>query len=153
MLTMVLGGLWHGASWNFVIWGALHGGALAVNRAWQRRDGKTFTTPRILAIVVTFHFVCFAWIFFRSPTFAHATAVLARMGKLSTTTPNLSGRVLAVLALGFVTHFLPKDTFKRTQAFFGQSPALVQGIVLAACAYALHFAAGAKAEPFIYGQF
>ena len=153
MLTMVLGGLWHGASWNFVIWGALHGGALAVNRAWQRRDGKTFTTPRILAIVVTFHFVCFAWIFFRSPTFAHATGVLARMGKLSTTTPNLSGRVLAVLALGFVTHFLPKDTFKRTQAFFGQSPALVQGIVLAACAYALHFAAGAKAEPFIYGQF
>ena len=153
MLTMVLGGLWHGASWNFVIWGALHGGALAVNRAWQRRDGKTFTTPRILAIVVTFHFVCFAWIFFRSPTFAHATALLARMGKLSTTTPNLSGRVLAVLALGFVTHFLPKDTFKRTQAFFGQSPALVQGIVLAACAYALHFAAGAKAEPFIYGQF
>ena len=153
MITMVLGGLWHGASWNFVIWGALHGGALAVNRAWQRREGRTFTMPRVIAVVLTFHFVCFAWIFFRSPTFAHATAVLARMGKLSTGTPNLSGRVLGVLALGFFTHFLPRDTFKRIQAFFGQSPALVQGIVLAACAYALHFAAGAKAEPFIYGQF
>ena len=44
MLTMVLGGLWHGASWNFVIWGALHGGALAVNRAWARRRGGAAAT-------------------------------------------------------------------------------------------------------------
>ena len=170
MLTMVLGGLWHGASWNFVIWGALHGGALAVNRAWQRRHhvkrplepigaeqapphGRVFTMPRVIAIITTFHFVCFAWIFFRAPTFAHATAVLARLGKLSTGAPNLSGRVLAVLALGLVTHFLPRDVFARIQGVFGRSPALVQGVVLAACAYALHFAAGAKAEPFIYGQF
>lgn len=156
MLTMVLGGLWHGASWNFVIWGALHGGALGVNRAWQRARGekKSEAGPgRVLAIVATFHFVCFAWIFFRAPTFAHATLMLSRMAKLTLTGPNLTPRILGVLALGLVTHFVPRSIFERVRDSFIRSPAVVQGTVLAVFAYALHFAAGAKAEPFIYGQF
>jgi D-alanyl-lipoteichoic acid acyltransferase DltB (MBOAT superfamily) len=190
MLTMVLGGLWHGASWNFVIWGALHGGALAVNRAWQRarkarapapmgapyraaassaneakpgpriaggaevpRDPAMMTPGRILAIVATFHFVCFAWIFFRAPTFAHATLMLSRMARGILSSPNLGWRVLAVLALGLVTHFIPRSAYERIQGVFVRSPALAQGVALALCAYVLHFAAGAKAEPFIYGQF
>lgn len=158
MITMVLGGLWHGASWNFVIWGTLHGGALAVNRAWQRRRNakpqpQAFTPARLLAIVATFHFVCFAWIFFRAPTFAHATLLLSRFGKLTFTTPNLVPWVMAVLGVGFVTHFLPKSLYERAKNAFITSPAVVQGVVLAAFAYAVHFAAGAKSEPFIYGQF
>lgn len=172
MATMVLGGLWHGASWNFVIWGALHGGALAVNRAWQRRDGAEATRARaasarseapagargltlghVVSVVATFHFVCFAWIFFRAPTFAHATLMLARMGKLTFDAPNLAPKVLAVLALGLVTHFLPRSWLDRLRSVFVDSPAVVQGVALAVCAYALHFAAGSKAEPFIYGQF
>jgi alginate O-acetyltransferase complex protein AlgI len=180
MLTMVLGGLWHGASWNFVIWGALHGGALAVNRAWQRaRKPKPtpvgqepyrtnplvergaeirpapqpFTPGRAVAVLATFHFVCFAWIFFRAPTFAHATLMLSRMGKLYLAAPNVTPRILAVLALGMVTHFIPRSVYERIQGMFARSPALMQGALLAAFAYALHFAAGAKAEPFIYGQF
>jgi D-alanyl-lipoteichoic acid acyltransferase DltB (MBOAT superfamily) len=161
LLTMVLGGLWHGASWNFVIWGALHGGALAVNRAWQRRPRDTKgAAPRsgyglrhALAVFATFHFVCFAWIFFRAPTFAHATLLLSRMGRMTLSAPNLSARVLAVLALGFATHFIPRNALTRIEGVFVRSPALVQGVALAGCAYVLHFAAGAKAEPFIYGQF
>jgi D-alanyl-lipoteichoic acid acyltransferase DltB (MBOAT superfamily) len=159
LLTMVLGGLWHGASWNFVIWGALHGGALAVNRAWQRRPSRgggsevSSVAWRAVAVFATFQFVCFAWIFFRAPTFAHATLLLGRLGKLTFAAPNLSYRVLAVLSLGFVTHFVPRWGFERAQSLFVRSPALVQGVALAGCAYVLHFAAGAKAEPFIYGQF
>jgi D-alanyl-lipoteichoic acid acyltransferase DltB (MBOAT superfamily) len=161
LLTMVLGGLWHGASWNFVIWGTLHGGALAVNRAWTRfrvreKAGpptSSWTLGHVLAVLATFHFVCFAWIFFRAPTFAHASLVLGRLAHHTFTAPNLSSRILAVLALGFVTHFVPRDLEARVQGLFVRSPALVQGVALAACAYALHFAAGAKAEPFIYGQF
>jgi D-alanyl-lipoteichoic acid acyltransferase DltB (MBOAT superfamily) len=179
MLTMVLGGLWHGASWNFVIWGALHGGALAVNRAWSRRGvpgpspsarpdptrDPTGTTPKearvaasvsighILAVAATFHFVCFAWIFFRAPSFAHATLMLSRMGKLTFDAPNLAPKVLAVLMLGFVTHFVPRRVVEEVRGVFTASPAVVQGVALAICAYALHFAAGARAEPFIYGQF
>lgn len=169
MATMVLGGLWHGASWNYVIWGALHGGALAVNRAWSRR-GETkqtdeakgqkrpkpstgITFGHVIAIFATFHFVCFAWIFFRAPTFGHATLMLARMTKLTFTSPNLAPKVLAVLALGFVTHFLPRRWLDHARDGFVRSPAVLQGVALAVCAYLLHFAAGAKAEPFIYGQF
>lgn len=164
MATMVLGGLWHGASWNFVIWGALHGGALAVNRAWSRRAGAQkeraargdegdVTIGTVAAVFATFHFVCFAWIFFRAPTFAHATLMLERMGKLTFDSPNLAPKVLAVLALGLVTHFTPRRWFDRARDAFIESPAVVQGVCLAVFAYVLHFAAGAKAEPFIYGQF
>lgn len=159
MATMVLGGLWHGASWNFVIWGALHGGALAVNRAWARRKGAPrhhadeLTIGTVIAVFATFHFVCFAWIFFRAPSFAHATLMLGRMGKLTLESPNLSPKVLGVLALGFATHFMPRHWFNVMRDTFVRSPAVVQGITLAAFAYALHFAAGSKAEPFIYGQF
>ena len=180
LLTMVLGGLWHGASWNFVIWGALHGGALAVNRAWQRRHHENrpiepiggemiakavaggveiqrkaivWTPKRIVSVFFTFQFVCFAWIFFRAPTFAHAVAILSRMTKGSVSVPNLSGRIVAVLVLGFVTHFLPKPTFAKIRSVFVTSPAVAQGVALAVCAWLLHFAAAAKAEPFIYGQF
>jgi alginate O-acetyltransferase complex protein AlgI len=61
--------------------------------------------------------------------------------------------VLAVLALGFVTHFLPRRLVEDVRGTFIASPAVVQGVALAICAYVLHFASGAKAEPFIYGQF
>ncbi len=164
MLTMVLGGLWHGASWNFVIWGTLHGGALAVNRAWQRARSAArgaadaaqaggLSLGRVLAVLATFHFVCFAWIFFRAPTFAHATLLISRIGNLTFDAPNLTSRVLGVLALGFVTHFIPRGVYARMKNAFVASPAVVQGVTLAVCAWVLHFAAGAKAEPFIYGQF
>ena len=165
MLTMVLGGLWHGASWNFVIWGALHGGALAVNRMWSRLPPSTprragTAAPRwnvsighIIAVAATFHFVCFAWIFFRAPSFAHATLMLGRMSKLTFDAPNLAPKVLAVLALGLVTHFLPRRRLDGLRGLFVASPAVVQGAALALCAYLLHFASGAKTEPFIYGQF
>lgn len=161
-LTMVLGGLWHGASWNFVIWGALHGTMLGINRAWQR--AKLPGVPRVVAVLLTFHFVCFAWIFFRAPTFAHATVVIGRITKLprdlpeiahglSAVAPNLAPKVMAALAVGFVTHFFPRDWLDRIRGTFAELPAVAQGVVLAACAQAIHFAAAAKAEPFIYGQF
>ena len=164
MLTMVLGGLWHGASWNFVIWGALHGGALAVNRMWQRRPGApkplpdhVWTTARVISVIATFHFVCFAWIFFRAPTFAHAITLLARLGRLSYaawfTAPNLANKVPLVLILGFVLHFIPRRWADDARDLFIKGPAVAQGVALALCAYILHFAAAAKAEPFIYGQF
>ena len=66
MLTMLLGGLWHGAGWNFVIWGALHGAALVAHREWERRELRM---PAALGLVATFWWVLLAWIFFRAPSF------------------------------------------------------------------------------------
>src|SRR5262249_21767559 len=69
MLTMLLGGLWHGASWTFVAWGGLHGLYLAVERALGVRADAAPTGLSLLARrFLTFHLVCLAWVFFRAPT-------------------------------------------------------------------------------------
>jgi len=158
MITMLLGGLWHGASWNFVIWGGLHGMGLAGTRMWQRgRRERAPAAPsgltRVLLVLLTFQFVCLAWIFFRAPTLSHASLMLARILRHTSGHANLAPKVLAVLALGFVLHWLPSGLVERVRERFVRTPALVQGVVLAAAAYGLHLAASAKAQPFVYGQF
>jgi alginate O-acetyltransferase complex protein AlgI len=166
-------------SWNFVIWGALHGLALAGTRAWQRwraarkrlplgPEGESAPLPsrrgaplapagpwyaRALGVVLTFHYVCFAWIFFRAPTLAHAKLMLARIGVGHVETANLSPRVVAVIAVALCLHFVPKETVLRVRDAFVRAPAVVQGLALAGVAMCLHVVAGAKAEPFVYGQF
>jgi alginate O-acetyltransferase complex protein AlgI len=161
MITMLLGGLWHGASWNFVIWGALHGVALAGTRMWQRSGSKKpsyaqasrFQLPHVLALFLTFNYVCFAWIFFRAPSFAHATLMLSRIARLTFATENISAKVVVMLVVAMLVHFIPRDWENRLRDRFALTPSLVQGILLAAAAYGVHLAAGAKAEPFVYGQF
>jgi D-alanyl-lipoteichoic acid acyltransferase DltB (MBOAT superfamily) len=155
MITMVLGGLWHGASWNFVIWGALHGGALAVTRVWQRARGEVRAggVRRVVATVATFHFVCLAWIFFRAPSFAHATLALEQMARGSWTIDHVTPKVIFVIAVAMGLHFIPKERENAVRDVFVQTPAVVQGLVLAAAAVLLHLAASAKPEPFVYGQF
>jgi D-alanyl-lipoteichoic acid acyltransferase DltB (MBOAT superfamily) len=81
MITMVLGGLWHGASWTFVVWGALHGTGLVVNRLWhlfRQRGAEADARYSIAGNLLTFLFVCFAWIFFRAPDFSTAAVVVGR---------------------------------------------------------------------------
>jgi alginate O-acetyltransferase complex protein AlgI len=157
MITMLLGGLWHGASWNFVIWGGLHGLALAVTRIWQRalppsqKAGPTVGS--VVAVVLTFHYVCFAWIFFRAPTFEHASLMIGRIAHLSFSIDNVSGKVALALAVGVFVHVFPRRLKDLLRDSFVQTPSWVQGVVLAFVAYGIHLAAGAKAEPFVYGQF
>jgi D-alanyl-lipoteichoic acid acyltransferase DltB (MBOAT superfamily) len=159
MITMILGGLWHGASWNFVIWGALHGLALAVTRMWQRRRKPSSEQKPASAFVkafnvfCTFQYVCFAWIFFKAADFEHAKLVIHQITSAQWGTANLSPRVLGVLAVALVIHFLPKELVLRARDAFVRAPAVVQGLTLAGVAFCLHAVAGAKAEPFVYGQF
>ena len=167
MITMVLGGLWHGASWTFVLWGALHGAALAATRMWQRWRASPGNFGRFvpessaserfwirpLAVVLTFHFVCFAWIFFRAPTFEHATLALTQLARGGWTFEHVTRRAPAVLALAVLLHVVPGAWKESLRDAFVRTPALVQGLVLAAAAVALHLVAGAKPEPFVYGQF
>ncbi|MBV8564758.1 MAG: MBOAT family protein [Methylobacteriaceae bacterium] len=79
LITMLLGGLWHGASWTFVLWGGLHGAGLIINRAWRafRRPGDEHGYW-LAGNALTFAFVWFAWILFRSPSLETAIAVLRR---------------------------------------------------------------------------
>jgi D-alanyl-lipoteichoic acid acyltransferase DltB (MBOAT superfamily) len=157
MITMVLGGLWHGASWTFVVWGALHGAALAATRAWQRvrtAPGRGAPAwPAWVATLLTFHFVCFAWIFFRAPTLDHALLALRTLAHGEWTLGHVSPRVLAVLAVAAALHTVPRAWEARAREAFVASPALAQGVLLAVAAELLHVAAAARPEPFVYGQF
>jgi D-alanyl-lipoteichoic acid acyltransferase DltB (MBOAT superfamily) len=76
IVTMLLGGLWHGAGWTFVTWGGMHGAALAVNHAWQR-VGRPLPVP--LAWLLTFLFVVLGWVLFRAEDFGAARTMIAAM--------------------------------------------------------------------------
>ena len=110
MITMVLGGLWHGANWTFVAWGALHGAFLVVNHAWRavKPLGLLAALPRVVresvARAVTFVAVVVAWVFFRSADFSMAVRVLRGMAgfngfALSASPPAYSEFDLALMAL------------------------------------------------------
>jgi alginate O-acetyltransferase complex protein AlgI len=83
MLTMLLGGLWHGANWTFVVWGGIHGGGLAAERA-ARRDEVAVPSSSLFGVwvrrIVVFHLVCIAWIFFRAPSIPAALHMLSGFG-------------------------------------------------------------------------
>jgi alginate O-acetyltransferase complex protein AlgI len=81
MVTMLLGGLWHGANWTFLLWGLLHGTALSLAHLARRFGGERAVLPRWLGILVTFHFVTFAWIYFRAPDISAAHHVMAALVK------------------------------------------------------------------------
>jgi alginate O-acetyltransferase complex protein AlgI len=102
MATMLLGGLWHGAGWNYVIWGGLHGLYLVVNHAWahfcEGAQWRRTRAWRIAAIALTFVAVCFAWVFFRAPDLPRALAVVQGMlGGFGVSLPEALGQQLGAL--------------------------------------------------------
>jgi alginate O-acetyltransferase complex protein AlgI len=159
MLTMLLGGLWHGANWTFVVWGGLHGAGLAATRAWQRfrkHRGKTTTESPLGSFAgafFTFHFVCLGWIFFRADTFRGARAMLAGLSTLTTFHPNLPPMVVAVLAVGLLSHWAPERWVAIARARFVRLPAAAQGMALFVAALALREMEGVEVVPFVYFQF
>jgi alginate O-acetyltransferase complex protein AlgI len=104
-ITMLLGGLWHGASWTFVTWGALHGIFLAVNHLWNKSNRKL---PRGVGWALTFVLVTAAWVFFRAPDFSRAAVFLRAMAGLSgftwrETRKSIGRDELRALSVGLVT--------------------------------------------------
>src|SRR5207237_2201639 len=115
ILTFLIGGLWHGAAWTFVIWGGMHGLGLAVNRWWENRRRSLKRKPRqqwwikALCIFTTFHFVCLTWVFFRASSMAQAFEVLKRLGSMSFEVGRLEGPVRTVLLIGHRSYCCPRD--------------------------------------------
>lgn len=83
MITMLLGGLWHGANWTFVVWGLLHGLALCVHKLWLEKTGGRFKLPKPIAWAMTYAYVCICWVFFRAPNFHTAVLVLKKLAGLA----------------------------------------------------------------------
>lgn len=156
-LTMVLGGLWHGPSWNFVIWGALHGGALALLRAWQTGTGNVppsaHPAAKLARIFVTAQFVCFCWVFFRAETLPAAFAVLERIGSLSAGFENVSAGLWVVLAVAVLAHYIPAKWFDWTAARFETAPFYAQAAAVVLLIAAVQYVGATGAAPFIYTQF
>lgn len=119
MLTFVLGGLWHVASWMFIIWGALHGAAIVVHRVWTQFG---ITLPDVVGWFITFMFVNITWVFFRATSVDDAVLILRGMvnldsisGTLVSTIPTaklawggtLTDRLLELFPVGLVAHIAP----------------------------------------------
>jgi alginate O-acetyltransferase complex protein AlgI len=153
MITMGLGGLWHGASWNFFIWGLMHGCALVVERVLGLAGGRRSRLLAALAWLVTFHFVCLAWVFFRAASFDTATTYLATLfsgaGGRTTMTP----LVATVFVLGALTQIIPAGWFAALQARYAESPLALKVAVPFAAIFLIAVAAPGGIPPFIYFQF
>lgn len=164
MLTMLLGGLWHGASWSFVVWGGLHGAALSATRAYlayksKRRaargppaGGQQWVRQGV-AILLTFQLVCAGWIFFRADSFENAWLIYSRIFSWTSYHPNLHPRVIAVLLLGLVSHLAPERFYAGCRQRFVTMPAIAQAAALLIAALGVREMASAQAVPFVYFQF
>jgi alginate O-acetyltransferase complex protein AlgI len=160
MLTMLIGGLWHGAAWTFVVWGGLHGGALAWER-WRRErrspaDAARRTTGRHVwaARIVTFHFVCFAWIFFRSDSFGAAWDMIEGLfTNWGAPSPLVTTGVLLAIAVGIGSQYLPARIPRLLMARFSRLPVLGQATVLALALMVTSVLGPEGVAPFIYFQF
>ena len=158
MLTMLIGGLWHGAGWTFVAWGAIHGAALVSERWWRERPGRVErrVTPlrRAWHRCATFHVVCFAWIFFRADSFADAWDVIVRLvtawGEPS---PLVTAGVLAAITVGIGSQYLPARLPLAVMAWFSRLRVLPQAAVLSVALLTIHAMGPEGVAPFIYFQF
>ena len=103
--------------------------------------------------LLTFHYVCFAWVFFRAPTFDEATAVLKQIFQGGWGVANINGYLAMILLLGFALHFCPKKYFNWTLSRFIQLPSIGQAALLFLFALVLKQAASSAVVPFIYFQF
>ena len=155
-ITMVLGGLWHGVSWNFAIWGLLHGLALAVTRAWQTWRGRRpapAAWSRVLGAFFTVQFVCLTWIFFRAPDLDGAFSILGRIGSLTFATDNITPMLAGVMMLATLGHYFPKRWFLRAQELYSAVPFYAQAAAMALVVAAIESLMGRGAAPFVYSRF
>jgi D-alanyl-lipoteichoic acid acyltransferase DltB (MBOAT superfamily) len=160
MLTMVIGGLWHGANWTFVVWGAIHGGALALERLWadqkagdHARARRAVAVPAVVSWLVTFHVVCLAWVFFRAPTFSDAGTLLTRLFTAGGPAPLVTPLVLFTIVAMLASQFVNSDTIDILQARFSRLAPSAQGVALASGFAVIDALGPVGVAPFIYFRF
>ena len=163
MITMLLGGLWHGASWRFIIWGGLHGMALAFHkrlREWSEEYGTIpeDKTSRVVGAIITFHFVCFTWIFFRAPSMDAVGQMLTQMlfhfnaVILPDFVLGYKGVVLLMLA-GYLLHLVPSGVERSFSQRIVALPFGLKAVWMVAIIFLVLQIKSAQIQPFIYFQF
>ena len=149
----------HGAALRFVIWGALHG----IGLAFEKFINSVINIPknkltRILGVIITFHFVCFAWIFFRADSMTVVNAMLTQI--TTDFHPEIMADfikgypyVLMLMVVGFILHFIPSDVENSAQQLVIKSPFVLKVAYLLVIVFVVVQIKSSEIQPFIYFQF
>ncbi len=160
-ITMLLGGLWHGASMRFVIWGAMHGIGLIVNKAWRSVSPWRSSTSKFrqfLNVFFTFHFVTFLWLFFRAKDMDNAWLMIERIinyFSFSTILQAIAGYklVFSLILIAFIIHWLPSQTKENYRGLFIRTPIVVKIFIFLIAVFVIYQFKTAELQPFIYFRF
>ena len=159
MATLLIIGIWHGASWNFVVYGLLHGAAVAINRVVRARTGRRPDDPLpgwwawLWRFLLTFHFVVLARILFRSPDFATSWVYLLGLLEGTFVMPRFSMLAWAMLALGYLIHFSPESWQTSLEKRFAGAGPFLWVLGLAAVTALCMLLGTGEQLAFIYYQF
>jgi D-alanyl-lipoteichoic acid acyltransferase DltB (MBOAT superfamily) len=152
ILTMLLGGLWHGASWNFVIWGGYHGVLLSIERLIWGREART-GWQRLPLTVITFLLITIGWVFFRAKTFAAATFVIGQMFAGQATANSLLGPWQLRLVILTLLIALAEE-YRQWLSKLAEANVWVRTAVAVAALLVIElFTATDLSIPFVYFQF
>lgn len=157
MITMLLGGLWHGASWRFILWGGLHGIYLVVERGLRHifKDANFFqqTGMRLVLVLITYYFLCITWVFFRAEDFASAFALISTMFYPGEGNLVDQGEIYQVLMISFLllwVHWKLRES--SLEAFMRNLPWWIRGFAISFILISLALAPSDE-RAFIYFQF
>lgn len=166
IITMLLGGLWHGAALRFVLWGALHGFALAAHKlamgilpgGFKPTGAEMGRGRRIIGIILTFNFVCFGWVFFRAGDMTVAGQVLSQI--FTNFRADMIPEVIAgyaaifgLIALGYLLHFASGRVEIAAQNIVSKLPVFVMALLIVAIIWIVMQIKSSEILPFIYFQF
>ena len=160
-MTMILGGLWHGANLRFVIWGGIHGVGLVFDKIWQKITPSKWPARKLvktLGVILTFHLVTFAWIFFRASSWDIVKQLFYQlsqrlMPQMFIEVIHAYQLTLGTILLGFVLVWLPIKWKEKVRGHFIKSPTAVKFLLAVMVVIFLYQVASSELQAFIYFRF
>jgi alginate O-acetyltransferase complex protein AlgI len=161
MVTMLLGGLWHGSSWLFIIWGGLNGLGLVINKLWSRispfKESNSFFV-KAFTVLFTLTFISFTRIFFRSDSLETVSMIFDRLSNhfgLDLFFKIIKGysAVFALMAAGYLIHWIPTHIKEKYRSYFAEMPVYAMAGAVVAIVFVMYQLMSDEMQPFIYFQF
>ena len=161
LVTMLLGGFWHGSSWLFIIWGGLNGLGLIIHKTWQRyspfKNTQSFLVKGIL-VMVTLTFISFTRVFFRSNSLETVSTLFDRLanhfgGNLIIDVIKGYWVVFLVILIGYLIHWIPERIKENYRTRFAELPLPIMGLVSVIYIICIYQLMSGEMQPFIYFQF
>jgi len=161
MVTMLLGGLWHGSSWLFIIWGGLNGLGLVIHKLWAKVSPFKNTNSRSIKVVlmlITLTFISFTRIFFRSSSLTVVDMIFNRItqhfgGDLFFRIIEGYKFILLIMLAGYLIHWIPEKTKIAYRTWFASRSLLVMGLIAVLLIFCMYQLMSGEMQPFIYFQF